>query len=68
GVSAQKVETQKIATAMQKMTATTHEVYRNADQAVNTAQFASQLAQKGGQVVDSTRSLIDALPIDMNIT
>ncbi|RMV69674.1 Histidine kinase, HAMP region: chemotaxis sensory transducer [Pseudomonas caricapapayae] len=43
GVNAQKLETEQIATAMQQMTATTHEVSRNAAQAVNTAQIASQL-------------------------
>ncbi|KPX40984.1 methyl-accepting chemotaxis protein [Pseudomonas syringae pv. tagetis] len=68
GVSAQKVETEQIATAMQQMTATTHEVSRNAAQAVNTAQIASQLAQKGGQVVDRTRSQIEALALEMNLT
>ncbi|KAA8691321.1 HAMP domain-containing protein [Pseudomonas caricapapayae] len=68
GVNAQKLETEQIATAMQQMTATTHEVSRNAAQAVNTAQIASQLALKGGQVVDRTRSQIETLAREMNMT
>nr|WP_232924921.1 methyl-accepting chemotaxis protein [Pseudomonas syringae] len=68
GVNAQKLETEQIATAMQQMTATTHEVSRNAAQAVNTAQIASQLAQKGGQVVDRTRTQIETLAREMNMT
>ncbi|RMW08646.1 Methyl-accepting chemotaxis protein [Pseudomonas amygdali pv. tabaci] len=68
GVNAQKLETEQIATAMQQMTATTHEVSRNAAHAVNTAQNASQLAVKGGQVVDKTRFQIESLAREMDTT
>ncbi|WP_375233047.1 methyl-accepting chemotaxis protein [Pseudomonas caricapapayae] len=68
GVNAQKLETEQIATAMQQMTATTHEVSRNAAHAVNTAQNASQLAVKGGQVVDKTRVQIESLALEMDTT
>lgn len=68
GVNAQKSETEQIATAMQQMTATTHEVSRNAAQAVTTAQIASQLAEKGGLVVDKTRAQIESLAREMNTT
>ncbi|MEE4672818.1 methyl-accepting chemotaxis protein [Pseudomonas alliivorans] len=66
GVNAQKLETEQIATAMQQMTAATHEVSRNAAQAVNTAQIASQLAGEGGQVVEKTRAQIESLAREMN--
>ncbi|WP_371321909.1 MULTISPECIES: methyl-accepting chemotaxis protein [Pseudomonas syringae group genomosp. 2] len=68
GVNAQKLETEQIATAMQQMTATTHEVSRNAAHAVNTAQNASSLAVKGGQVVDKTRVQIESLALEMDTT
>ncbi|WP_414704143.1 methyl-accepting chemotaxis protein [Pseudomonas rhodesiae] len=68
GVNAQKLETEQIATAMQQMTATTHEVSRNAAHAVNTAQNASDLAIKGGQVVNETRAQIESLASEMDTT
>ncbi|KPB62557.1 Methyl-accepting chemotaxis protein [Pseudomonas savastanoi pv. phaseolicola] len=68
GVNAQKLETEQIATAMQQMTATTHEVSRNAAHAVNTAQNSSSLAVKGGQVVDKTRVQIESLAREMDTT
>ncbi|WP_371856756.1 methyl-accepting chemotaxis protein [Pseudomonas sp. Irchel 3A5] len=68
GVNAQKLETEHIATAMQQMTATTHEVSRNAARAVSNAQGASHLSLKGGQVVEKTRIQIEALAREMDTT
>ena len=68
GVNAQKQETEQIATAMQQMTATTHDVAKNAAQAVSTAQNASRLATEGGLVVEKTCSQIESLAGEMDAT
>jgi len=68
GVNAQKLETDQIATAMQEMTATTHDVSRNAARAVETAQNASRMAVQGGKIVDETRYQIESLAQEMDIT
>jgi methyl-accepting chemotaxis protein len=68
GVNAQKLETDQIATAMQQMTAATHDVSQNAARAVGTAQTASRMAVQGGQIVDETRSQIESLAREMDTT
>lgn len=65
GVQLQKVETDQIATAMQEMTATTHEVARNAGQAAASAQGASRQAVQGDHAVDKAVAQIELLAREM---
>ncbi|WP_456362318.1 methyl-accepting chemotaxis protein [Pseudomonas syringae] len=68
GVNAQKVETDQIATAMQQMTATTHEVSRNASLAAKTAVDASHQALQGDEVVGKAVKQIELLAGEMEST
>nr|WP_278439670.1 methyl-accepting chemotaxis protein [Pseudomonas oryzihabitans] len=68
GVQSQKVETDQIATAMQEMTATTHEVARNAGAAAKSALEASRQAQQGEQSVSKAVSQIEVLAQEMEAT
>ncbi len=68
GVNAQKVETDQIATAMQQMTATTHEVSRNASLAAKTAVDASHQALQGDEVVGKAVKQIELLAGEMETT
>ncbi len=68
GVNAQKVETDQIATAMQQMTATTHEVSRNAGLAAKTAVDASHQALQGDEVVGKAVKQIELLAGEMETT
>ncbi|KQQ49260.1 histidine kinase [Pseudomonas sp. Leaf127] len=68
GVNAQKVETDQIATAMQQMTATTHEVSRNAGLAAKTAVDASHQALQGDEVVGKAVKQIELLAGEMEST
>ena len=68
GVQSQKVETDQIATAMQEMTATTHEVARNAGNAAKSALDASRQAQQGEQSVSKAVDQIEVLAREMEST
>ena len=68
GVQAQKVETDQIATAMQEMTATTHEVARNAGNAAKSALEASHQALQGEQSVSKAVDQIQVLAREMEST
>ncbi len=68
GVNAQKVETDQIATAMQQMTTTTHEVSRNAGLAAKTAVDASHQALQGDEVVGKAVKQIELLAGEMEST
>ncbi len=50
-VSSQKEETEQVATAMNQMTATVHDVARNAEEAAQAAQTADDKVDSGQQVV-----------------
>lgn len=68
GVNSQKVATDQIATAMQEMTATTHDVAHNASQAAKSAVSASERAAEGDKVVSQAVQQIEALSSDMEVT
>lgn len=61
GVTNQKVETDQVATAMNQMTATVHEVARNAEQASEAALVADQQAREGDRVVSEAIAQIEHL-------
>ncbi len=61
GVNNQKVETDQVATAMNQMTATVHEVARNAEQASEAALVADQQAREGDRVVSEAVAQIERL-------
>ncbi|MDR2306744.1 MAG: methyl-accepting chemotaxis protein [Paucimonas sp.] len=57
----QKDETEQVATAMQQMTATVHDVARNAAQAAQAAQAADDKVMAGRQVVRQSQQRIEQL-------
>jgi len=61
GVQKQQTETEMVATAMNEMTATVHEVARHATEASSAAQSADNDAQDGKAVVEQTVSTINVL-------
>ncbi|SDS87992.1 methyl-accepting chemotaxis protein [Halopseudomonas litoralis] len=61
GVNSQKEETDQVATAMQEMSATVHEVARNAEQASQAATGADGEARNGDKVVNEAISQIERL-------
>ncbi|QVM92815.1 methyl-accepting chemotaxis protein [Pseudomonas entomophila] len=60
-VGSQKDETEQVATAMQQMTATVHDVARNAEQAAQAAQAADDKVGSGQQVVRQSMQRIEQL-------
>ncbi|AZE54294.1 Methyl-accepting chemotaxis protein [Pseudomonas synxantha] len=60
-VSSQKEETEQVATAMNQMTATVHDVARNAEQAAQAAQAADDKVGSGQQVVRMSLQRIELL-------
>nr|WP_248919172.1 methyl-accepting chemotaxis protein [Pseudomonas entomophila] len=60
-VGSQKDETEQVATAMQEMTATVHDVARNAEQAAQAAQAADDKVGSGQQVVRQSMQRIEQL-------
>nr|WP_191833471.1 methyl-accepting chemotaxis protein [Pseudomonas fluorescens] len=60
-VSSQKEETEQVATAMQQMTATVHDVARNAEEAAQAAQAADDKVGTGQQVVRQSMQRIEEL-------
>lgn len=60
-VSSQKEETEQVATAMNQMTATVHDVARNAEQAAQAAQAADEKVDSGQQVVRQSLQRIELL-------
>ncbi|MEE1888752.1 methyl-accepting chemotaxis protein [Pseudomonas sp. 137P] len=60
-VGSQKDETEQVATAMQQMTATVHDVARNAEQAAQAAQDADDKVESGQQVVRQSMQRIEQL-------
>ncbi|WP_409077832.1 methyl-accepting chemotaxis protein [Pseudomonas sp. 2hn] len=62
-VGSQKDETEQVATAMQQMTATVHDVARNAEQAALAAQDADDKVESGQQVVRQSMQRIEQLAV-----
>ncbi|MCO8170103.1 methyl-accepting chemotaxis protein [Pseudomonas sp. 21LCFQ02] len=60
-VGSQKEETEQVATAMNQMTATVHDVARNAEEAALAAQSADEKVSSGQAVVRQSMQCIDAL-------
>jgi methyl-accepting chemotaxis protein len=65
GVNSQKVETDQVATAMHEMSATVHEVARNAEQASQAATNADNEARAGDKVVGEAIAQIEKLAIEV---
>ena len=61
GIMRQRNETEQVATAMNQMTASVHEVSRNAASGASVAQTTAVQSQKGSQVVQNTISGINTL-------
>lgn len=68
GVDTQKEETEQVATAMSEMTATVHEVARNAEAAANSTGRADECVGIGGTVVRQTLERINQLALAMTDT
>ncbi len=68
GVNGQKLETDQVATAMSQMTATVHEVARNAEAAAASTERADQRVGAGSQVVRQTLQRIEQLARAMDAT
>ncbi|MFN3770949.1 MAG: methyl-accepting chemotaxis protein [Ectopseudomonas guguanensis] len=68
GVNGQKLETDQVATAMSEMTATVHEVARNAEAAAASTEQADQRVGAGSQVVRQTLQRIEQLAAAMEAT
>ncbi|WP_061239253.1 methyl-accepting chemotaxis protein [Ectopseudomonas composti] len=68
GVNGQKMETDQVATAMSQMTATVHEVARNAEAAAASTEQADQRVGSGNQVVRQTLQRIEQLAGAMEAT
>uniref|UniRef100_UPI002639EEF7 methyl-accepting chemotaxis protein n=1 Tax=Pseudomonas sp. TaxID=306 RepID=UPI002639EEF7 len=66
GVTAQKDETDQVATAMNQMTATVMEVARNAEEASQAATQADQQAREGDEVVSEAIVQIERLAAEVN--
>jgi methyl-accepting chemotaxis protein len=60
-VNSQKDETEQVATAMNQMTATVHDVARNAEQAAHAAESADGKVESGQQVVRQSMQRIEQL-------
>jgi methyl-accepting chemotaxis protein len=60
-VNSQKEETEQVATAMNQMTATVHDVARNAEEAALAAQTADDKVESGQQVVRQSMARIEQL-------
>jgi methyl-accepting chemotaxis protein len=60
-VNSQREETEQVATAMNQMTATVHDVARNAEEAANAAQTADDKVESGQKVVRQSMQRIEAL-------
>lgn len=65
GVNSQKDETDQVATAMQEMSATVHEVARNAEQASVAASTADKEARAGDKVVGEAIHQIEKLAVEV---
>jgi len=68
GVNGQKVETDQVATAMSEMTATVHEVARNAEAAASSTEHADRRVSNGVDVVRQTLGRINLLAAAMDTT
>lgn len=65
GVNSQKVETDQVATAMHEMSATVHEVARNAEQSSVAASVADKEARDGDKVVGEAIAQIERLATEV---
>ncbi|TWC29127.1 methyl-accepting chemotaxis protein [Pseudomonas sp. SJZ079] len=68
GVNEQKAETDQVATAMSEMTATVHDVARNAEAAAGSAEEADKRVTSGAEVVQQTLARINQLAAAMATT
>ncbi len=66
GIRQQESETEMVATAMNEMTATVHDVANNASKAAEAANDADREAVSGSQVVDQTIMSINSLSESVN--
>ncbi|MDY7559784.1 methyl-accepting chemotaxis protein [Pseudomonas sp. 10B1] len=62
-VNSQREETEQVATAMNQMTATVHDVARNAEEAALAAQTADDKVESGQKVVRQSMQRIEALAV-----
>ncbi|WP_371920001.1 methyl-accepting chemotaxis protein [Pseudomonas sp. GV071] len=62
-VASQKEETEQVATAMNQMTATVHDVARNAEEAAGAAETADSKVANGQNVVRQTMARIEQLSV-----
>lgn len=67
-MQAQTSETEQVATAMNQMTATVHEVASNAEQAAVSTNKATEIVAEGNTMVDAAVKLIEALAQDISET
>jgi methyl-accepting chemotaxis protein len=65
-VSTQREETEQVATAMNQMTATVHDVARNAEEAAQAAQTADDKVESGQKVVRQSMQRIEELASSAN--
>lgn len=65
GVLRQRMETDQVATAMNEMNATVHEVERSTENAADAARQADDAAQTGQTIVGKTIAVIDELAADV---
>jgi methyl-accepting chemotaxis protein len=66
GIAQQQVETSQVATAVNEMNATVHEVARNAVEAASAAKEADDSFNKGKKVVDTIIDAIGALAVEVD--
>ena len=67
GMHLQQHEIEQVATAANEMSATAHDVARNAAQAAHAARGADQASREGLELVAVTRQSIDRLAADMDL-
>lgn len=68
GMEAQQVETEQVATAMNEMTATVHEVASNAEQASEATSNAERITLEGQQALQTSIDMVNRLYEDLNNT
>ncbi|RCU45641.1 PAS domain S-box protein [Corallincola holothuriorum] len=68
GMQQQHRETDQVATAMNEMSATVHDVANNTTSASEASNVAQQEASKGASIVSATRASIEALSQDVSET
>ncbi|QSX34410.1 methyl-accepting chemotaxis protein [Shewanella avicenniae] len=68
GMAQQQVETEQVATAMNEMTATVHDVASNAEQAAEATSSAEQVTMAGNRAMDDTIEVVNKLDHELDQT